>query len=533
MSTLYEQRKNEVPELPPCLHNLSIGFKDGDAALPKAHHDELKKAFPNLFGLPQIKAVPSTTPNKALKVGVVLSGGQAAGGHNVICGLFAALQAFDAGSELIGFLDGPGGIIDGKCETLTKEIVAAYLNTGGFNMIGSGRTKIETEEQFTKAKDVIQKLALDGLVVIGGDDSNTNAALLGEYLAQHNIKTTVVGVPKTIDGDLKTEDLLISFGFDTATKTYSEMIGNIGQDALSAKKYTHFIRLMGRSASHIALECALQTQPNYTLISEEVENEGINLKDIVEKLADLVTERSKQGKEYGIFLFPEGVIEFIPEMRQLLKELEGMSSMFKEEMPFKEQCDLIAATVPRDSAETFKALPDTVQKQLLMDKDPHGNVQVSHIATEELFVLLVKKELKKRGFQGKFNPVQHFFGYEGRAGFPTLFDATYTYALGHVAALLIKEEKNGYMACIKNLNQDLSDWEITGIPIPSLFSYEMRKGKKKAVIRKALVDLQGDAFATFQKSRTRWELKDKYISPGPIQFSQKEQLTNKLPKSIQ
>lgn len=523
----------KLPSVFKKISTLSFGGEKTESCL--ADEKELKAAFPHLFGNPLLHAKEGSKKEniKPLKVGVVLSGGQAAGGHNVIVGIFDALKSLHKDSELFGFLGGPSGIVENKYKKLEKELLDLYRNTGGFDLIGSGRTKIETEEQLEKSLESMKKLHLDGLIIIGGDDSNTNAAVLAEYFLKQGISTKVVGVPKTIDGDLQNEHLEISFGFDTACRTYSEMIGNIEKDALSAKKYFHFIKLMGRSASHIALECALQTHPNFTFISEEVAEKKMTLKEITKHLADLVQKRSESKKEYGVVLVPEGLIEFIPEMKKLIDELnlllakEGFSSLAKKELLEK-----VKGTLKKDLLETFTFLPESIQGQLLLDRDPHGNVQVSHINTESLFIETTAVELKKRGFKGKFSPVAHFFGYEGRAGFPTNFDATYCYGLGYTALCLIKEGYTGYMASMSNLLKPVSNWIVKGIPLVSLMNMEMRKGKPKPVIRKYLVDLKGKAFLEFKKKREGFEMQDEYVSPGPIQFFGDPSLTDRPPETV-
>lgn len=464
--TLFEERLKYSPPVPSLLKK-SLVFSEGELTDSVADADALKKLFPHTFGRPLVRGQIGHTSNKA-KIGVVLSGGQAPGGHNVIAALFDATEG-----DLIGFQNGPSGIVDGHYQTLTRETIDQYRNTGGFDMIGSGRTKIETVEQLASSMKVCQELALDGLVVIGGDDSNTNAAILAEYFLEHGCKTTVVGVPKTIDGDLAGEHIEVSFGFDTASRTYAEMIGNLGKDALSAKKYTHFVKLMGRSASHIALECALLTQPNLTLISEEHHT----LASIIDEITTLIMKRADMGKNYGIILIPEGLIEFVPEKEELLKTLD-------------------------------------------LEKDPHGNIQVAHIQIEKILIEEVKKELKIRKFAGKFSPVAHYFGYEGRSAYPTNFDASYTYALGLTAAHLIFNERTGYIAAVKNLTQDPNEWEVWGVPLTSMMNLEERSGKKKPVIQKSLVDLQGSAYQEFASKRGNWALDDTYLSPGPIQFTQ-------------
>lgn len=524
MTPLQKKRQTYSPKTPAILADLNgVTFSEKGATQAVGDQAEIQKRFPQTYGRPLIQMTQGKgEASKPLKVGVVLSGGQAAGGHNVITGLFDALKKFHPESHLFGFLGGPAGIVDGKYRDLSEDELADYRNQGGFDLIGSGRTKIETKEQFAKSLEVANSLQLDGLVVIGGDDSNTNAALLAEYFIEERCKTRVIGVPKTIDGDLQNEHVAISFGFDTACKTYSEMIGNIARDALSAKKYTHFIKLMGRSASHIALECALQTQPNYVLIGEEVEAKNQTLQAIAEDLIDVLEKRGKEGKNYGVVLIPEGLIEFIPEMKTLIQEL---NTLLAKEGGSVEQ-------LSSASKKTFEYLPKEIQDQLLLDRDPHGNVQVSHIQTEMLLSHVVKAELKKRNFQGKFSAVHHFFGYEGRSGFPSNFDATYCYSLGIVSALLIREGLTGYMSCITNLAKPVEEWGVTGIPITSLMNMEMRKGKEKPVIQKALVDLEGQAFKQFARNRDKWKLQDHYQFPGPIQFEGDPSFTDQIPKII-
>jgi len=524
MTPLQKKRLAYVPTIPQVLTDLNaVTFSEKGATESKGDQAEIKKRFPHLYGRPIMQPTKGSTESKPLNIGVVLSGGQAAGGHNVIAGLFDAIKQFHPESHLFGFLGGPAGIIDGKYKDLSEDELANYCNQGGFDLIGSGRTKIETNEQFTKALEVALSLKLDGLVVIGGDDSNTNAALLAEYFIEKGCKTRVVGVPKTIDGDLRNEHVAISFGFDTACKTYSEMIGNIARDALSAKKYTHFIKLMGRSASHIALECALQTQPNITLIGEEVEAKNQTLQEIAEDLISIIERRGKEGKNYGVVLIPEGLIEFIPEMKVLIQELNTLLA--------KEGGS--AEKLSADSKKTFDYLPKEIQNQLLLDRDPHGNVQVSHIQTEMLLSHVVKAELKKRNFEGKFNAVHHFFGYEGRSGFPSNFDATYCYSLGMVSALLVREGLSGYMSCVTGLTKPAAEWGVCALPITSLMNMEMRKGKEKPVIQKALVDLQGKAFKDFERHRDKWKLQDHYQFPGPIQFEGDSSYTDQMPLFMQ
>jgi diphosphate-dependent phosphofructokinase len=451
--------------------------------------------------------------SKSLKVGVVFSGGQAAGGHNVIAGLLDGLHKLNGKSQLFGFLDGPSGIIDGKYKELTKSILDPYRNQGGFDLIGSGRTKIETDEQLQASVATCKKLQLDGLVIVGGDDSNTNGAILAEFFLQNGCNTHVIGVPKTIDGDLKNEQVAISFGFDTACKTFSELIGNIARDALSAKKYTHFIKLMGRSASHITLECALATHPNLALIGEERQT----LAQVTATICDLIVKRAEKKKNYGVILVPEGLIEFMPEFAQLISELNKGTTPDKLTAP---------------SATCFSSLPEKIQSQLLSDRDPHGNVNVSIIETEQLLIEMAKKELKRRGFKGPFSPLHHFFGYEGRAGFPSHFDANYCFALGHVAAALIDQGYTSIMAFVGNLKGSIAQWSVGGLPLTSLLHFEERKGKKKPVIQKALVDLKGKAYLQFKKQSEGWALNDNYQSPGPIQFYGDSALTESVPAII-
>lgn len=450
-----------------------------------------------------------------LRIGIVFSGGPAAGGHNVIAGL---LDACPEKSVLFGFLEGPGGIVKHTYKELSREEIDHHKNLGGFDLLGTGRTKIETPEQMQSALDICQKLDLDGLVIIGGDDSNTNAALLAEFFQEKQSKTRVIGVPKTIDGDLKNEFVSLSFGFDTACKVYSEMIGNICKDAQSTRKYTHFIKLMGRSASHITLECALNTQPNYALIGEEVQKEKKTLAQITSDLCDLIIQRDKSEKPYNVILIPEGLIEFIPEIAALIQELNALLAKGEPSSAF----GVIAGLTPQ-AKTCFDSLPESIQKQLLLRRDPHGNVQVSLIETEKLLADLVGKELEKRKqkglFPGIFHPLTHFFGYEGRCALPTNFDASYCYLLGIGAACLIRSQVTGYMVFVSDLEKPFSEWNLGGVPLSSLMYMETRKGKNKPVIKKALVDCSGKLFLDFAEKRARWALEDCYCNPGPVQFS--------------
>lgn len=530
-SPLQQERLEFVPKLPVILSNLrqlEIVYQPCDTQkIPSEIKEKFKLTSDQAavsFG--QKAGLPAHTPKR---VGVVFSGGQAPGGHNVIAGLYEALAALNPESRLFGFLGGPSGLISNQHIEIKRDVVHRYRNQGGFDMIGSGRTKIETPEQFEGVAKTVDVMQLDAIVIIGGDDSNTNAALLAEYFKAKGLQLTVVGVPKTIDGDLKNESIEISFGFDTAAKVYSDTIGNIARDALSAKKYTHFIRLMGRSASHIALECALQTHPNMTLIGEEIAALGKTLRDITNEIATTISIRAENDKNYGVILLPEGIIEFIPEFKTLIKELNTLLAPEKphaaaiEKLTIAhERSDYFKKHLTDASWNCFATLPGFIQEQLLMDRDPHGNVQVSKIESERLFIATVTKELnerKKAGkFKGKFNAQGHFLGYEGRSCFPSNFDCQYCYALGHVAALLIQNGLSGYMCAIGNLAAPIEEWECGGVPLTSMLTIEERHGKPVPVIKKALVDLKGAPFVTFADLREEWIVKDQYRFPGPIQY---------------
>jgi len=520
LSTLQKERAAYQPKCSPLLEAIdSLAFDPiGDAAIdPK-----IEALFPKTERRPIEKLTRGAKHSfEPLRVGVVFSGGQAPGGHNVIWGLFDALKKLNTHSELLGFLDGPSGICENKTMPITEEALADFRNQGGFDLIGSGRTKIETPEQFAASARTARDLDLDGIVVIGGDDSNTNAALLAEHFAKEGLKTRVVGVPKTIDGDLKTADIEASFGFHTACSVYCELIGNIAKDVLSAKKYTHFIKLMGRSASHIALECALHTQPNMTLISEEIAEKNKSLRQIVEEITDLVESRASQGKNYGIVLIPEGIIEFIPEMKTLISELNTLLAGHGGPEAI--------SRLTSESKSCFSSLPTSIQQQLLLDRDPHGNVKVAQIESEKLIIEMVTEELKKRGSKAKFSPLAHYFGYEGRAALPTNFDADYCYNLGMLSAALIAYNKSGSICAIKNLSQPASTWEPYSVPITSLLHLEMRKGKEKAVIEKALVKLQGPLFKRFSEHRAKFARGDCYLIPGPIQLFGPPEITDQRP----
>ncbi len=503
---------------------------------------KLKEIFSETYGRPTVRfttgeSSPRTEP---INIGVVLSGGQAPGGHNVIAGIFDAMKAANEESRLYGFLNGPSGILENRVIELTEDYIDQFRNTGGFDMIGSGRTKIETEEQFAVSAEVCTKRNISAIVIIGGDDSNTNAALLAEYFQKNNTDISVIGVPKTIDGDLKNEDVEVSFGFDTATKTFAELIGNIERDANSAKKYWHFIKLMGRSASHICLECALRTQPNVAVISEEIEREHTTLDEIVEHIVQTVVKRSQEGENFGLVLIPEGLIEFIPEMKSLISDLNTIladhEKYFSTLNTFEDQSEWVNKNLSRDTSYVFSTLPNNIQRQLLMDRDPHGNVQVSRIETEKLLIEMTEdrlNELKAQGdFKGKFSTQHHFFGYEGRAAFPSNFDANYTYALGYNAYLLISFGLTGYITSIRNLSQPAGQWVPGGIPITMMMNLERRHGKMKPVIKKAMVDLDGKPFKTFASSRGEWALKTSYAYPGAIQYFGPEEVCNQPPLSI-
>lgn len=484
---------------------LKTKFVDLDEPAPVL--PEIQSILPHLSKRRPLKLIEGVTSRrKELKVGVLFSGGQASGGHNVIAGLFDSLHQLAEQVTLYGFLGGPIGLILGNYKILTRELLDGYRDQGGFDLLGSGRDKVETEEQIAQSKRVVQKLGLDGLVIIGGDDSNTNAAFLGEEFEAEGIPCSVIGVPKTIDGDLKNAFVETSFGFDTATKTYSATIGNIARDALSAGKYYFFIKLMGRAASHIVLECALKTHPTLAFISEEVEAEQWKLSDLIDQLVNLIEQRSAAGKNYGVILIPEGIVEFIPEMKQLILELNRSLSDAQEELT-------------PESQQLFESLPLSFQKQIKLERDPHGNVQVSKIESDRLLLEMCKKELKVRSFKGKFSAQPLFLGYEGRSARPSPFDATYTYALGLLAGKCIASEKNGYMVGLRNLNQPAVQWIPVVAPLASLMVLEERKGKMKAVIQKALVDLHGAQFKKFQSLREGWQRGDHFLYPDPIQFT--------------
>lgn len=536
-SLLGKLRKEYKPKLPQILKDIALLELEKKGAVKKVNDSKLKEIFPKIFEQQIARFKKGAKKNYApMKIGVVFSGGQAAGGHNVIAGIFDALKALNSKSTLIGFLNGPSGIIDCKYIEITEKLLSGYRNQGGFDLIGSGRTKIETEEQFKASKETANKLSLDGIVIIGGDDSNTNAALLSEYFLQNGCTTNVVGVPKTIDGDLKNEFILTSFGFDTACKVYSEIIGNIARDAISAKKYYHFIKLMGRSASHVTLECALQCCPNFTFIAEEVQKENKTLNQLATELTDFICKRAVEGKNYGVILIPEGLIEFIPEMKTLISELNllfGKSPEVVEKLNAatddKKKISYINSLLSNDCKKSFDSLPDKIKLQLLIDRDPHGNIQVSLIETEKLFIDKVNEELKKRALDKvKFNALSHFLGYEGRSCFPSNFDADYCYSLGFVAVSLLKEKLTGYICSLANLFDEAEKWLPLGVPLVSLMNMEVRKGKEKPVIKKSLVDLIGRPFKLFASNREKWKYSDEYSYVGPIQYFGDKALTDKI-----
>ena len=525
-SALQLARAAYQPKLPKSLRG-DVCLKEGAATQSVADREEIKKLFPNTYGMPVLsfEASKKVRIYPAINVGVILSGGQAPGGHNVIAGLFDGLKRMNHDSRLFGFLLGPGGLVDHNYMELTPDIIDDYRNTGGFDIIGSGRTKLEKKEQFDKGLEILKKLDIKALVIIGGDDSNTNACVLAEYYKQINAGVQVIGCPKTIDGDLKNEMIECSFGFDTACKVYSEVIGNIERDCNSAKKYWHFIKLMGRSASHIALECALQTQPNVCLISEEVAAKQQTLDDIVNYIAGIVAARAADGNNFGTVLIPEGLIEFIPAMKKLIAELNDFLAANGDTFAAVERSQQIKYIVEHlspENAAIYSSLPETVARQLTLDRDPHGNVQVSLIETEKLLAEMVGRRLaamKAEGkYVGKFSPQTHFFGYEGRCAAPSNFDADYCYSLGYTAALLIGEGKTGYMSSIRCTTRPAAEWIAGGVPVTMMMNMERRHGEMKPVIQKALVELDGVPFKYFAAHRERWARETSFIYPGPIQY---------------
>ena len=525
-SALQKARAAYQPKLPIVLTG-AVKVVEGKPTTSVADQEEIQKLFPNTYGLPELKFEKNSNPvpGKPLNVGVILSGGQAPGGHNVICGLFDGIKKIHRDSRLFGFTMGPGGFVDHKYIELTAPIIDEYRNTGGFDIIGSGRTKLEKKEQFDKGLEILRELNIKALVIIGGDDSNTNAAILAEYYKSINAGVQVIGCPKTIDGDLKNDMIETSFGFDTATKVYSEVIGNIQRDCNSAKKYWHFIKLMGRSASHIALECGLQTQPNICIISEEIEAKNMTLQDVVNNIADTVARRAAEGNNFGTVLIPEGLIEFIPAVKSLIAELNDLLAANAETfatLDHAAQRRFVLEHLSAANAETYGSLPEGVARQLTLDRDPHGNVQVSLIETEKLLSEMVGKRLETMKIEGKyvgkFAPQHHFFGYEGRCADPSNFDADYCYALGYNAACLINAGVTGYMSSVRNLVKPAVQWIAGGIPITMMMNMERRNGELKPVIQKALVRLDGAPFLKFASQRDEWAINTCYVYPGPIQY---------------
>lgn len=540
-SALQIARAAYKPKVPAALKSTVVAV-DGEYTQSVADQDDIKKLFPNTYGMPIVTFEKShdKIAYPVVNAGVILSGGQAPGGHNVIAGLFDGLKAANKDSRLYGFILGPGGLIDHQYMELTADIIDEYRNTGGFDMIGSGRTKLETKEQFDKGLEILKKLDITALVIIGGDDSNTNACVLAEYYKEIGAGVQVIGCPKTIDGDLKNEQIETSFGFDTACKVYSEVIGNIQRDCNSARKYWHFIKLMGRSASHIALECALQTHPNVCIISEEVEANELTLDDVVSQIAEVVAKRAKNGNLFGTVLIPEGLIEFIPAMKRLISELNDF--LAKNEAEFKlirrsEQRNYIISKLTKDNSELYASLPEGVARQLTLDRDPHGNVQVSLIETEKLLAEMVATRLdewtKQGKHAGKFATQVHFFGYEGRCAAPSNYDADYCYSLGYTASCLILSGRTGYMASVRNTTAPADKWIAGGIPVTMMMNMERRHGEMKPVIQKALVKLDGAPFLTFKKNRDIWAETTDYVYPGPIQYFGPTEVCDEPTKTLQ
>ncbi len=541
-SALQIARASYQPKMPTGLKG-NVKIEEGAATQSVRDQEEIAKLFPNTYGMPIVTFAGSageTGSNSPQNVGVILSGGQAPGGHNVIAGIFDGIKRLHPQSKLYGFILGPGGLVDHQYKELTAEIIDEYRNTGGFDIIGSGRTKLESKEQFDKGLEILKKLDIKALVIIGGDDSNTNACVLAEYYAAINAGVQVIGCPKTIDGDLKNEQIETSFGFDTACKVYSELIGNIQRDCNSARKYWHFIKVMGRSASHIALECALQTHPNISIVSEEVEAKGWSLDQIIEDIATVISNRAQKGLNYGTVIIPEGLIEFIPAMKLLISELNDFLAHNQEEFDLVRRSgkrDYIISKLSAVNAEIYASLPETVARQLTLDRDPHGNVQVSLIETEKLLAEMVKKKLdqwKKEGkYNGKFASITHFFGYEGRCAAPSNYDADYCYSLGYTASMLVAAGKTGYMSSVRNTTAQASEWIAGGIPITMMMNMERRHGEMKPVIQKALVELNGKPFGYFASQRDKWAIETDYVYPGPIQYFGPTEVCDQPSKTLQ
>ena len=537
-SALQIARAAYQPKLPKALQGV-VKVKEGEPTQSVDNQEEIKQLFPNTYGMPLVEFVPGDVANnQKINVGVILSGGQAPGGHNVITGLFDAIKKLNPENRLYGFILGPGGLVDHNYMEITAEVADEYRNTGGFDMIGSGRTKLEKVDQFEKGLEIIRELDIKAIVIIGGDDSNTNACVLAEYYAAKNYGVQVIGCPKTIDGDLKNDQIETSFGFDTACKTYAELIGNIERDCNSARKYWHFIKVMGRSASHIALECALQTQPNICLVSEEVEAKAQSLDEIVNYVAQVVADRAADGNNFGTVIIPEGLIEFIPAIKKLIAQLNDVLALPEvKEMGRTEQIDFAKSHLTDENLAVFNSLPTGVARQLALDRDPHGNVQVSLIETEKLLSTMVAQKLermKKEGkYVGKFAAQHHFFGYEGRCAAPSNFDADYCYALGTSAAQLIANGKTGYMAIVKNTTAPAEEWVAGGVPITMMMNMERRNGEMKPVIRKALVELDGAPFKAFAAARDEWAKQTSYVYPGPIQYWGPTEVCDEPTKTLQ
>lgn len=541
-SPLQLARAEYKPKLPATLTG-NIVVKEGAPTQSIAHQKEISEIFPKTYGMPILNIESGSQPMKssAINVGVILSGGQAPGGHNVIAGIFDGLKSLNSDSKLYGFLGGPSGLVDGKYVELTAEFIEEYRNTGGFDIIGSGRTKLEEKSQFDKGLENCKKLGIKAIVIVGGDDSNTNACVLAEYYKSINANIQVIGCPKTIDGDLKNEIIETSFGFDTACKVYSELIGNIERDALSAKKYWHFIKLMGRSASHITLECVLQTHPNYAVISEEVQEKKLTIDQIVEDIARVIKTRADNNENFGVCLVPEGLIEFVPEIKKLISEINDLlaekAAAFNSLITDDEKFQFVNSHISAESTKAFNSLPKDIQIQLLMDRDPHGNVQVSRIETEKLLIEMVEEKLKEwkaeGKFTGKFTAMSNFFGYEGRCAAPSNFDADYTYSLGYVSAVIIGSGKTGYMAMVQNLTAPAEKWIAGGVPITMMMNLEKRHGNMKPVIQKALVKLDGKPFKEFTKHRGEWSIKTSYVFPGPIQYFGPSEVCDATSRTLQ
>lgn len=541
-SALQIARASYQPKMPEGLMG-NVRVEEGGATRSSGDCEEIRKLFPHTYGMPVVTFAPvpgeSGLP-EPVNVGVILSGGQAPGGHNVIAGIFDGIKRLHPESRLYGFILGPAGLIEHEYKELTADIIDEYRNTGGFDIIGSGRTKLETKEQFDKGLEILKKLHVRALVIIGGDDSNTNACVLAEYYAAIGAGVQVIGCPKTIDGDLKNGQIETSFGFDTACKVYSELIGNIQRDCNSSRKYWHFIKVMGRSASHIALECALQTQPNICIVSEEVEAKAHSLDDIVNYIAGVVATRAAEGKNFGTVVIPEGLIEFIPAVKRLIRELNDFLANNQEEFDMVRRSgkrDYIISKLSPENAEIYGSLPETVARQLTLDRDPHGNVQVSQIETEKMLAEMVKVRLdeweKEGKYKGKFATVTHFFGYEGRCATPSNYDADYCYSLGYTASMLIAAGKTGYMSSVKNTTAPASDWIAGGVPITMMMNMERRHGEMKPVIQKALVELDGKPFVYFAARRDRWAVETDYVYPGPIQYFGPTEVCDQPSKTLQ